>query len=265
MNENKEKIYYGISGERWIQIIALVLTIAVLVGIHIIDPKFYPMVWHLATAGRMDEIVQFLRHYGTWAMLISMVLDIFVNAVGFLPSIFISTANGIVFGMWPGIIISWLAETIGVVISFYIMRYFLRDAADKLISKNKTLMKVDDFSGRNGFAVMLFARTLPYFPSGIITALGAISKIKPRDYIIANLIGKFPSTALEVAIGTDIVNFRENISRLGIIVIVAAIAYFILWKLYQNYIEKQKAKHAIEDSKLTEHNAVVEKNNNDDN
>ena len=126
-------------------------------------------------------------------------------------------------------------------------------------------MKVDDFSGRNGFAVMLFARTLPYFPSGIITALGAISKIKPRDYIIANLIGKFPSTALEVAIGTDIVNFRENISRLGIIVIVAAIAYFILWKLYQNYMEKQKAKHAIEDSKLTEHNAVVEKNNNEDN
>lgn len=103
-----------------------------------------------------------------------------------------------------------LAETIGVVISFYIMRYFLRDAADKLISKSTTLMKVDDFSGNNGFVVMLFARSLPYFPSGVITALGAISKIKPRDYILANLIGKFPSTALEVAIGTDIVNFQEN-------------------------------------------------------
>ena len=47
--------------------------------------------------------------------------------------------------------------------------------------------------------------------------------------------------------------------------VIAAIAYFILWKLYQNYMEKQKAKHAIEDSKLTEHNAVVEKNNNEDN
>lgn len=79
------------------------------------------------------------------AMLVSMVLDIFVNAVGFLPSIFISTANGLVFGMWPGIIISWLAETIGVVISFYIMRYFLRDTADKLIAKSTVLMKVDDF------------------------------------------------------------------------------------------------------------------------
>ena len=143
--------------------------------------------------------------------------------------------------MWPGIIISWLAETIGVVISFYIMRYFLRDTADKLIAKSTVLMKVDDFSGKNGFVVMLFARSLPYFPSGVITALGAISKIKPRDYILANLIGKFPSTALEVAIGTDIVNFQENMGRLGIIVVVAGIVYFILWKVYKNYINKKNA------------------------
>ena len=92
-----------------------------------------------------------------------MLLDIFVNAVGFLPSYFISTANGLVFGMWPGIIISWLAETIGVVISFYIMRYFLRDTADKFIAKSTVLMKVDDFSGKNGFVVMLFATILTIF------------------------------------------------------------------------------------------------------
>ena len=66
-------------------------------------------------------------------------------------------------------------------------------------------------------------------------------KIKPRDYILANLIGKFPSTALEVAIGTDIVNFQENMGRLGIIVVVAGIVYFILWKVYKNYINKKNA------------------------
>ena len=103
-------------------------------------------------------------------------------------------------------------------------------------------MKVDDFSGNNGFMVMLFARSLPYFPSGVITALGAISKIKPRDYILANLIGKFPSTALEVAIGTDIVNYQENLSRLGTGVVAAAIVYFLLWKVYQRYMNKKNAK-----------------------
>ena len=229
------------SGEGWVQLIAGLGFIVLLIVINIIDPTFYPTMWHLATSGSMEEIAEYIQSFGPMAMVVSMVLDIFVNAVGFLPSIFISTANGLVFGMWPGIIISWLAETIGVVISFYIMRYFLRDTADKLIEKSTVLMKVDDFSGKNGFVVMLFARSLPYFPSGVITALGAISKIKPRDYILANLIGKFPSTALEVAIGTDIVNFQENMGRLGIIVVVAGVVYFILWKVYKNYMYKKNA------------------------
>lgn len=229
------------SGEGWVQLIAGIGFIVLLIIINIVDPTFYPTMWHLATSGSMEEVADYIQSFGPMAMLVSMVLDIFVNAVGFLPSIFISTANGLVFGMCPGIIISWLAETIGVVISFYIMRYFLRDTADKLIAKSTVLMKVDDFSGKNGFVVMLFARSLPYFPSGVITALGAISKIKPRDYILANLIGKFPSTALEVAIGTDIVNFQENMGRLGIIVLVAGVVYFILWKVYKNYINKKNA------------------------
>ena len=229
------------SGEGWVQLIAGLGFIVLLIVINIIDPTFYPTMWHLATSGSMEEIAEYIQSFGPMAMVVSMVLDIFVNAVGFLPSIFISTANGLVFGMWTGIIISWLAETIGVVISFYIMRYFLRDTADKLIEKSTVLMKVDDFSGKNGFVVMLFARSLPYFPSGVITALGAISKIKPRDYILANLIGKFPSTALEVAIGTDIVNFQENMGRLGIIVVVAGVVYFILWKVYKNYMDKKNA------------------------
>lgn len=229
------------SGEGWVQLIAGIGFVILLIAINIVDPTFYPTMWHLATSGSMDEIAEYIQGFGPMAMVVSMLLDIFVNAVGFLPSIFISTANGLVFGMCPGIIISWLAETIGVVISFYIMRYFLRDTADKLIAKSTVLMKVDDFSGKNGFVVMLFARSLPYFPSGVITALGAISKIKPRDYILANLIGKFPSTALEVAIGTDIVNFQENMGRLGIIVLVAGVVYFILWKVYKNYINKKNA------------------------
>ena len=73
---------------------------------------------------------------------------------------------------------------------------------------------------------MAFARALPYFPSGILTAIGALSKISVRDYIIANLIGKFPSTALEVVIGHDIVNFRQNSMRLTILVIVTGIIFF---------------------------------------
>lgn len=153
-------------------------------------------------------------------------LDVFINAASIFPSIFLSTANGLIFGLPLGILISWLAETVGVVISFLLMRYLFRGAAEKIIATSNSLKNIDEASGKNGLQWMAFARALPYFPSGILTAIGALSKISVRDYIIANLIGKFPSTALEVVIGHDIVNFRQNSMRLTILVIVTGIIFF---------------------------------------
>lgn len=99
------------------------------------------------------------------------------------------------------------------------------------------MKKVDDLSGENGFKVMLVARTIPYFPSGIITALGAVSRISVKDYMLSNLIGKFPSTSLEVVIGHDAVMYQENLARLTAVVIGVLIVYGGIW-----YYQKHKKK-----------------------
>lgn len=223
--------------ERYIQLGLLGALVALGVLVHILVPGFYDDMWELVISGDVNRMAEVLQSYGPWAMVISFVLDVLINALGFLPSIFFSTANGLLFGVVPGIIISWLAETVGVVLSFMIMRYILRDTAHKVIEKSEFLLKVDDFSGKNGLAVMLFARTIPYFPSGVITALGAISQISLRDYIIANLIGKFPSTALEVIVGHDAVLLQDNLGRLTVVIVAATVVYFLLWKGYQRWVK----------------------------
>ncbi len=223
--------------ERYIQLGLLGALVVLGVIVHILVPGFYDDMWELVISGDVNRMAEVLQSYGPWAMVISFVLDVLINALGFLPSIFFSTANGLLFGVVPGIIISWLAETVGVVLSFMIMRYILRDTAHKVIEKSEFLLKVDDFSGKNGLAVMLFARTIPYFPSGVITALGAISQISLRDYIIANLIGKFPSTALEVIVGHDAVLLQDNLGRLTVVIVAATVVYFLLWKGYQRWVK----------------------------
>ena len=226
--------------ERYIQLGLVGALVALGVLVHILVPGFYDDMWELVISGDVNRMAEVLQSYGPWAMVISFVLDVLINALGFLPSIFFSTANGLLFGVVPGIIISWLAETVGVVLSFMIMRYILRDTAHKVIEKSEFLLKVDDFSGKNGLAVMLFARTIPYFPSGVITALGAISQISLRDYIIANLIGKFPSTALEVIVGHDAVLLQDNLGRLTVVIVAATVVYFLLWKGYQRWVKQRK-------------------------
>lgn len=225
--------------ERYIQLGLLSGLVVLGLLVYILVPGFYDDMWELILSGDVQRMADVLQSYGPWAMVISFVLDVLINALGFLPSIFFSTANGLLFGVVPGIIISWLAETVGVVLSFMIMRYILRDTAHKVIEKSEFLLKVDDFSGKNGLTVMLFARAIPYFPSGIITALGAISQISLRDYIIANLIGKFPSTALEVIVGHDAVLLQDNLGRLTVVILIASVIYFLLWKGYQRWA-KQK-------------------------
>lgn len=197
--------------------------------IHLINPALYPKLGYLLTSGDIDAIAEVLRSYGMWAMVVSMVIDILINVLGFLPSIFISTANGVVFGLVPGVIISWLAECIGVIISFWLMRRFLRQYAERLIAKSKYLKIMDEFSGANGFKMMLVARSLPYFPSGIITAVGAVSSIRFREYVLATLIGKFPAVALEVVVGHDLVNYEQNLARLSIVIGLSSLIYCGLW------------------------------------
>lgn len=220
------------------KIVVAVLLVALFGLIHFFAHDFFTNTFKLAISGNVEGLVEYLRSFGPWAMVVSFVLDVLINAGSIFPSIFLSTANGLIFGLHLGILISWLAETVGVVISFLLMRFFFRSTAEKLIAKSNSLKHIDEASGKHGLEWMAFARALPYFPSGILTAIGAVSSISVRDYIIANLIGKFPSTALEVMIGHDLVNYKEHSERLAILVIVVVL---IFWG-YKKYRGKKEEK-----------------------
>ena len=208
------------------KVVAAVLLVALFGLIHFFAQDFFTNTFKLAISGNVDGLVEYLRSFGPWAMVVSFFLDVLINAGSIFPSIFLSTANGLIFGLPLGILISWLAETVGVVISFLLMRFFFRSTAEKLIAKSNSLKHIDEASGKHGLEWMAFARALPYFPSGILTAVGAVSSISVRDYIIANLIGKFPSTALEVVIGHDLVNYKEHSERLAVLVIAVVLIFW---------------------------------------
>ena len=231
-----------LKSEGTVQLVAGLLLLALFGVIYWLCPSFFSELWRIATCGDLEETIRYIHSFGAWGMVVSFLVDVLINALGFLPSIFISTANGVLFGVVPGIIISWLAETTGVILSFLLMRTVLRDSAEKLIRKSPYLSKLDEFSGKEGFKLMLIARTIPYFPSGILTALGAVSRISVRDYALSNLIGKFPSTALEVIIGHDIVRLREHMVRLTLVVVAATLVYGGLW-----YLQRRTGTQAPED------------------
>ncbi|WP_301859612.1 TVP38/TMEM64 family protein [uncultured Megasphaera sp.] len=217
--------YEGLS-EGHIKLAFFAILLAVLGGIHLLIPDFYRTIWQLSVSGNMEGTIDYLRSFGIWAMAVSMLIDIVINIVGFLPSIFISAANGVLFGIGAGTVVSWLGETIGVVISFFFMRTLFRRKAKAIIAKSRMLSRLDEYSTLKAMAI---ARAVPYSPNGLVTALGALSHISYRDYIIGCLIGKLPSVAIEVVVGHDVILRQDNSMRLTIILILVVLVYGALW------------------------------------
>ena len=213
-----------------VKIVAALLIVGLFMTIHLAAPEFLPEVFDLLSRGDIVETAEYIKTYGSLAVVFSFMLTLFVNAIGFPPAIIFSTANTLIFGIVPGIILSVLAETVGVSISFILLRFFFRDNARKIISKSKRLRSVDKYSSKKGFTVMLIARMVPYVPSGILNAAGALSSMSLRDYFLASLVGKFPSTGIEAIIGHDAILHEEGFFRI-IVVVIFAIA-LIAWAWY---------------------------------
>ena len=200
---------------------AAALLVLMTMIIHWLEPDFFPFILRMLSHGDIVETAEYIRSFESWAVFFSFWLTLFVNALGFPPAIIFSTANTLIFGIVPGIFLSCVAETVGVVISFLLLRFFFRDAAQKIIAKSKYLSNIDRYSGQKGFLVMLIARMVPYFPSGLLNAIGAVSSLSLRDYALASFIGKFPSTGIEAIIGHDAITRQPDHTRLIVVVILA--------------------------------------------
>ena len=223
-----------------VKIVAALLIVLLFLIIHIATPNFIPEIVELLSHGDIVETADYIRGYGSMAVVFSFLLTLFVNALGFPPAIIFSTANTLIFGIFWGIVISVAAETVGVTISFLLLRFFFREQAEQIISKSKFLSKIDHYSGEKGFIIMLIARMVPYVPSALLNAVGALSSLSLRDYFIASLIGKFPSTGIEAIIGHDTILQEEDPTRIIVVVIFAILLIGWAWYYEKKTSREQK-------------------------
>ena len=211
--------------QRVIKIAALGLLVAATVGIELFVPRFFPEIYALLRTGHVQKVADYLASYEMLAVFLSIYANTLINILGFPPTIVMSAANGVTFGVVAGTFISWIAECLGTMLGFMLMKAFLRPTAQRLVEKSRQLRKLNEVSRSKGFKLVLFMRMMPYFPSVIITALAAVSNISLRNYIIATLLGKFPSTAIEVLLGHDMIDYRTHTLRLTLGSIAVVIFY----------------------------------------
>ncbi len=188
-------------------------------------PAWLTPLWQVLASGDVQAISDYVRTFGNKAWIFSFLLTALVNAIGFPPAILFSAANTLLFGLVPGILLSWAAETVGVAVSFLVLRIFFQDTAAALVKGHSKLEILQHMQGKRGFRSMLIARLIPYFPSIVLNAFGALSTMSFGDYVLASFIGKFPSTAIEAVIGHDAFTISQHPERLAVTVTLTLCLY----------------------------------------
>ena len=143
-----------------------------------------------------------------------------------LPLLAIVTANAALFGMTPGLVISWIGSTMGTICLFFAVKKISNKRFIKFL-KNEKVEKAIDWVEEKGFKLLFLAYVCPFLPACVVTISQGLAKRDAADFISAVVAGKLVMFFIVSYIGKDIIGFITNpIKVISLIVIT-----FIAWKI----------------------------------
>ncbi len=159
--------------------------------------------WRVYTTDSMTQLASYLRSFGIWTPLMSLVLMILQSVIAPLPGSVVAAANGIVFGIWWGTVLSWTGGMLGGTINFWLARWFGQRFVARFFSTDR-LAKANELSQRDGFWIVLVARLVPVMSFDFISYLAGLSSISFAQYSLATAIGMIPGSFAWATLGHDV-------------------------------------------------------------
>ena len=148
----------------------------------------------------MDAVIEFMRSYGPYAMVISFFLMVFSSVAAPLPAFLITFANAAIFGWWQGAILSWSSAMAGAAVCFFIARVLGRDTVERFAGKG-AIASVEGYFREYGSKTILVCRLLPFVSFDAVSYFAGLTPIKFWPFFIATGIGQLPATIVYSYVG----------------------------------------------------------------
>jgi uncharacterized membrane protein YdjX (TVP38/TMEM64 family) len=146
-----------------------------------------------------DRLIVFTSNHIIASVLIFMIGNIVLGALGVPVFAVFTLAAGLIFGFLEGMMLSLSASLMGGYISFYFSRYAFSNYFRKKYGHR--LKKVESKLEANGFKYLLGLRLLPGFPYFVTNIIAGLSPIKESTFLYSTILGIIPSTTLFIYTG----------------------------------------------------------------
>lgn len=205
-----------------------ILAAVVFLVLFLTVPPFHNWLVNIFDLFRDPQVMrEYIAGYGLFAPLISAMLMIFQSVAAPLPAFLITFANGLLFGVWWGTVLSWSSAMLGAALCFSIARYFGRPVVVKLVSES-ALAASDRFLERYGKHAVLVARLVPIISFDVISYGAGLTGIRFLGFWIATGIGQLPATILYSYLGGEATGTIKILFwAFGVIIAISIVTFLI--------------------------------------
>ncbi len=120
----------------------------------------------------------------------------------FFPAALLTLAGGFAFGVVKTAVAVSLGSTTGATAAFFAGRTLLRRFIEHKVTSDPRFRSLDQAVAEQGFKIVFLTRLSPVLPFNLLNYAFGLTKVRPRDFILASWIGMFPGTLLYVSLGS---------------------------------------------------------------
>lgn len=152
----------------------------------------------------LDSVEALIRSWGMWSAAGSIAIMILHSFVP-LPAEIIAMANGMVFGGFWGIVLTWTGAMLGAIISFALARWLGQPLVRRLVPARQW-EALQSWEADQGAAALLVARLIPVISFNLINYAAGLAGVKWPVFLWTTAIGILPLTILSVVVGQQLMD-----------------------------------------------------------
>ncbi|MBF2163162.1 hypothetical protein HMPREF2649_02900 [Staphylococcus sp. HMSC063F03] len=144
------------------------------------------------------------------------------------------------YGLFPGIIISWLGIVSGTFTVFLICKKFVNTIRMKKLKSRKSVQRLISFIDRQGLIPLFVLLCFPFTPNTLINIIASLSHIKIKYYFFVLVISKLISITILGVMGKEIFTIFTNPLRSLIMIVLLVVLWFISKKVEKHFMGSTK-------------------------
>lgn len=144
------------------------------------------------------------------------------------------------YGLFPGIIISWLGIVSGTFTVFLICKKFVNTIRMKKLKSRKSVQRLISFIDRQGLIPLFVLLCFPFTPNTLINIIASLSHIKIKYYFFVLVISKLISITILGVMGKEIFTIFTNPLRALIMIVLLVVLWFISKKVENHFMGSTK-------------------------